>query len=484
MNLGRLPYRIQIPFGLAVAVIIAALLVTATASRLSARSARDASVATVGRAADLLSAQVRPFLAADDTWRVFALLRTTAVLLPGGGQGHSRAAVLDAQGRVFAASEPAKLATGAQLLGQKRVDVTWPAAVDVRQRLVFDHAGLFALLDPIRSEDGELQGFVYVEVDPDVFAPDWAALSRPALIGTALAALLLVPIGWWIGREMTKPVVQMAKYIEGMSVQGVASVDDVPRMRDRELGRISDALHGLASEMRERRDAEHRALSAQRMAALGRLTGAVAHEINNPLGGLLNAMQTLRLHGDNEQARLKTVDLLERGLQQIRSTVAALVPQARVEDRPLEGNDLADVVTLVLPVAARRNVEIRTGLDLRAPMRVPSGVFRQVMLNLLQNAIKAAGEGGAVHATLTATSDQVRLNVTNTGERLTQSGLEAVIAAEQGNDPRGFGLWVCREMATQFGGGFHVVDSPAAATELTIWIPNGRDDAITTVDRG
>lgn len=482
MNIRRLPYRLQIPLGLAVAVVIAALLVTATASRLSARSAREASVATVGRATDLLAAQVRPFLAADDTWRVFALLRNTAVLLPGGGQGDSRAAVLDAQGRVFAASEPGKLATGEQLLGRKRGTVTWPSAPQVHQRLLFDHQGLFALVDPIRSDDGELQGFVYVEVDPIVFAPDWSALSRPAMIGTLLAVLLLVPVGWWIGRSMTKPVVQMAKFIEAMGEQPGEALPAVPPSRDRELGRISRALQGLATAMREQREAEERALAAQRMAAVGRLTAAVAHEINNPLGGLLNAAQTLRVHGANEQVRASTVDLLERGLQQIRGTVAALLPQARVEDRLLEANDLGDVVTLVLPAAARRHVDIRSSLELRAKPLVPAGVFRQVMLNLLQNAVKAAGENGAVHATLQSSSEEVRFTVSNSGERLTADGLQAVLDAERGNDPRGFGLWVCREVATQFGGGLEAVNPATCATELTLWIPNETKNAVAPVD--
>jgi signal transduction histidine kinase len=482
LNIRRLPYRLQIPLGLAVAVVIAALLVTVTASRLSAHTAREASMATVGRATDLLAAQVRPFLAADDTWRVFALLRNTAVLLPGGGQGHSRAAVLDAQGRVFAASEPEKLATGAPLLGQKRGTVTWPAATEVHQRLLVDDQGLFALVDPIRSEDGQLQGFVYAEVEPVVFEPDWSALSRPALIGTALAVLLLVPVGWWIGRSMTKPVVQMANYIEAMGEQPGEALQAVPPSRDRELGRISRALQRLTTALRERREAEERALSAQRMAAVGRLTAAVAHEINNPLGGLLNATQTLRVHGGDEEVRLRTVDLLERGLQQIRGTVAALLPQARVEERLLEGNDLGDVVTLLLPIAARRQVEIRSSLDLRAKPAVPSGVFRQVMLNLLQNAVKAAGEKGTVHASLQASAEEVRFTVSNTGERLTAEGLQAALAAERGNDPRGFGLWVCREVATQFGGGLDVVETAKAATELTLWIPNGPKNAIASVD--
>jgi hypothetical protein len=140
-------------------------------------------VATVGKTAHLISEQVRPFLAADDTWRVFTLLRNTAVLLPGGGQGQSRAAVLDSQGRVFAASEPARLGTEIQLLGRKLEGVLWPAAQDIRKRIIIDHDSVFALLDPIRSEDGEVQGFVFIQIDPEAFAPDWIALSQPALIG-------------------------------------------------------------------------------------------------------------------------------------------------------------------------------------------------------------------------------------------------------------------------------------------------------------
>ena len=46
------------------------------------------------------------------------------------------------------------------------------------------------------------------------------------------------------------------------------------------------------------------------------------------------------------------------------------------------------------------------------------------------------------------------------------------VTAERGNDPRGFGLWVCREIATQYGGGFSVIQSATAATQLKFWIPN------------
>lgn len=480
MILERLPYRLQIPLGLALAVVITALLVTAVAARISARSARLATLATVDRAVALLAAQSRPLLSADDTWGVFALLRNTAALLPGAAAGQARAAVLDAEGHVFAASEPARLGTGSSLLGEAILGQRLPAPSALVERWLRDAGdGALTLVDPIRSEDGQVQGFVYVEVDATAFAPDWAALSQPALIGVALAVIVLVPAGWWLGRRMTRPVARVARFIERIGREDSALLRaEVPRTTDPELARISDAVARLIAEMQVRQQAERRALSAERMAAVGRLTAAVAHEINNPLGGLLTATQTLRLHGAREVTRLQTLNLIERGLQQIRATVAALVPQARIEDRPLELNDLADVVTLVLPLATRRGVEVRSHAEVAATLRVPSAVLRQVMLNLLVNAVKAAGTQGWVNAVLEADQDQVRFDVGNSGERLDADALERSIAAESGNDPRGFGLWVCRELASQFGGGFDVVDSAAAATRLRFWIPNRERDEI------
>jgi two-component system NtrC family sensor kinase len=472
--LSRLPYRVQIPLGLALAVVLGALMVTAVSARFGAQAARIETLATMDRVARLVGAQALPMLDADDTWLVFALLRSTAALLPGAAAGHARVAVLDRRGRVFASSAPARLATERPLLGLAVDGLALPAAEAVvgRQRLVRPDGGS-ALIEPILSEDGARLGFTYIEIEGPVFAPQWVALLRPALVGVALAVLILVPAGWWIGRRMTAPVADVVQVIERIGRADAALLRaQLPRTRDPELGRVSAAVGQLIDALQAREHAERRALSAERMAAVGRITAAVAHEINNPLGGLLTATQTLSVHGASEQTRKRTLDLLRRGLNQIQTTVAALLPQARVEDRALEIEDFTDVVTLAQPHLAYRAVQLTTQVDVESALRVPSAVLRQVMLNMLLNAVSAAGEPGHVHAALRADAERLEFSVAHAGQVLTRNALELIVAAESGDDPRGFGLWVCREIATQYGGGFDVDNRDGQGTRLVFWMPN------------
>lgn len=476
--LSRLPYHIQIPLVLVLVVTLSVLLVSVVAAQIAARNARMEIVSTVQRVVNVLVAQGKPLLAQDDTWRAYTLLRNTAALLPQTGKGQSRAALLDAQGRFLAGSDPLRLPTGEQALGVLINGRLLPTVIAANlPRTLSTPDGGMALIEPIRSDDNQTIGFVFAEVDSAAFAPDWTALSTPALIGAFLAIIVLVPLGWLLGRRMARPIAQTANCIAQIGHTDAAQLQLLlPQVNDPELDRIAGAVRQLLAEVSARQANAVRALSAERLAAVGRITAAVAHEINNPLAGLITATHTLRLHGDAPKARNQSLELIERGLQQIRTMTTALLPQARVEDRCMTLDDMDDVLTLARTTAALHFVTLTSSLEQQADLSVPSTVFRQVMLNLLLNAIRAAGQSGQVHACLRIESNKVEFMLSNTGRHFSDERLQKRLLTDDGNDPNGFGLWICHEFAVRYGGGFHAamaIDVPAPFTTcLSFWLPN------------
>lgn len=476
--LPRFPYRIQIPLVLALAVTLSVLLVSAVTAQIAARNARLEIVSTVQRVVDLLVAQGKPLLAQDDTWRAYTLLRNTAALLPQTSKGQSRAALLDVQGRFLAGSDPSRLPTGDQALGVLINGRLLPTVSDAsRPRILTTPDGGMTLIEPIRSADNQIIGFVFAEVDAAAFAPDWATLSTPSLIGAALAILVLVPLGWWLGRRMARPIAQTADCIAQIGHTDAEQLQLLlPQVKDPELMHIAGAVRQLLKETSARQANAQRALSAERLAAVGRITAAVAHEINNPLAGLIMATRTLRLHGDQPEARNRSLDLIERGLQQVRTITMALLPQARVEDRCMTPGDFDDMLTLARASAAQQMVTITSATHEQADLYVPSTVFRQVMLNLLLNAIRAAGQSGQVHARLSIETHKVSFVLANTGQHFSNERLQKRLMTNDGNDPHGFGLWICHEFAVRFGGGFSAEQAadipPPFTTCLNFWLPN------------
>ncbi|MCO4087943.1 MAG: sensor histidine kinase [Limnohabitans sp.] len=482
--LNRLPYRLQIPLGLSLAVLVTAMLVTALLAKVILNTAERETIERINRASTLIVSQSRSLIAAEDIWRTFTLLRGTNALLPGADDDMAHAVVLDSAGHVFASSNPTGHAIGQKILGTIQYSMNVPETSQVNDRIsIYEPQHGMIVTEPIRSEDGQILGYVYIEVDTAVFVPAWMNLLRFAVLGAALTAFFLLPVGWYFGRKMAKPVAEVVHVIEQIGKHPPNTLRKlIPRNANPELAKIGQAVLQLLDETETRHKAQARAFSSQRLAAVGRITAVVAHEINNPLAGLLTATQTLRLHGSSLDIRQKTIELIERGLLQISSTVNALIPQARKEVRSLVFEDLADMTTLVQSTAERFTVQVHVDHDIQQPLKVAAASMRQVMLNLLLNAIKASHAGGLVLATLRSNAHLVRFEVSNTGRRLTQAHLDAAISTESENDPHGFGLWVCHQIAIQCNGSLILDLSEQDQTRLIFQVPNQETHEPTLVD--
>ncbi|TAD90219.1 MAG: sensor histidine kinase [Alphaproteobacteria bacterium] len=165
----------------------------------------------------------------------------------------------------------------------------------------------------------------------------------------------------------------------------------------RTLQPVFIAFNAMVEGLRERERLKADIADRTKTAALGRLAATIAHEVRNPLGGLATAVTTLRKFGDRPDVRQESLEFLDRGIQSIDALVTRTLNLYRPEEeRRLGPEDLRDLCLLVAPAATKREVTVEPAIDLPVAVDVAASGVRQVLLNLLLNAVAATPPGGQV----------------------------------------------------------------------------------------
>jgi signal transduction histidine kinase len=254
-----------------------------------------------------------------------------------------------------------------------------------------------------------------------------------------------------------------------------------------ELGRLFQVYDQMQRELAEKDSLERQMMKSERLASLGRLTASIAHEINNPLGGLLTAVDTVKRHAAPDPVLERMLPLLERGLNQIKDIVGALLVEAKAKGRALTGQDIEDVQTLLIQEAKKRGVEwvwhnsVKPG---SGELPLPATLVRQVLINLVLNAVQAAGSVGqisgqscghvSVHAALA--EGHLVLEVKNDGRGISPELMEHLFEPFSGQNEsgQGLGLWVTHQIVQQLQGDI-IVNSDTGQTRFCVTLPLGEE---------
>ncbi|WP_310450386.1 sensor histidine kinase [Sulfuritalea sp.] len=481
--LFNLSFRYKIPLWGSLLIVTATLAVSAALMAQAYDDLRidlESSSASLGRTLSktLFSAMIQ-----QEVWQAFAIIRAPLHEKPGDNPFQPEMILaLDQQQRVFVSSHPkaVPMLTDLHQLGDEFASLAQriAASPDPDAPIVtYSGAQRIYVGVPV-AEEGARLGTLVVINSKDVFLPRFRAIAwRSALIGLLVLAVLL-PINWYWGQRTVVPLVHLARGIGAVAHRVPPELPlETYAYRD-ELGQLFEAYGLMVKALQERVLLEQEVIRSERLAMAGKLSAGVAHEINNPLGGMLVALANFkRRYGDDERAQ-KTVAILERGLTQIRETVSAMLVDAKVKGRNLAPHDLEDVRLLLTGEALHETVAIDIECSLTEPVALPATQVRQILMNLLLNAIHASPSSTKVSCRVYCADGQLRIETSNAGKAINADLMDHLFEpfASDKDEGHGLGLWVTYQIVTQLGGQIAAA-SQDGLTQFRVTLPIGESHA-------
>lgn len=329
----------------------------------------------------------------------------------------------------------------------------WGEPGSETQVIELDDVDKIFVLTPIVEESAHVGTLIQVFSKKVLLLRFLESADRAAMMA-GLVLTILLPINWYWGQRTAEPLVRLTASMESL---GRGEAQPLPPgiydYRD-EFGRLFETYNRTAGQLREKASLEKQMVQSERLAAIGRLTAGIAHEINNPLAGMLTAIDTLKQRPDLDPKVARTVGLIERGLGQIADTVRALLVEAKVSSRSLGPRDIEDVRTLLHAEITRKRLKFEWAVQINEIIPLPAGLIRQVLINLTLNAIQAAPDEGCVCVHIENDLAGLCIDVRNDGEPLSPEKLQHLFEpfASTKASGHGLGLWVTYQMVRQLGG--------------------------------
>jgi signal transduction histidine kinase len=301
------------------------------------------------------------------------------------------------------------------------------------------------------------------------------ALLTIALLMAGFAIILL------LSRRFISPITQLANTME--RARGDYLDLRVEVKGHDELAVLGERFNAMIERIKqaneELKKTHEKLVQSEKLASVGILAAGVAHEINNPLGGIFNCLQMLKQNGDNPELRTKYLDLTNEGLDKIENTVSKLLWMSRkAEHSPADMNirNSVDSVYSFLEYKMRKaRIAFRNEVpdDLRFIFDVHD--FQQLLLNLFINAIHAMKDGGFLEVRGFRDDEKVTIEVVDSGCGIETENIGKIFdpffTTKPTGEGTGLGLWLTYEIIRNYNGEISVESEPGKGSRFIMRFP-------------
>ncbi len=526
--LDSIPWRERLStqlLGVAAALVLAAVAAFAVVEMAIARQRLAGVTDSTTLLSETISASIRHSMMKDERAEAYAIIDNI------GRQGQiDHVRLFNKEGRITFSTVPGergklvdKRAEGCRSCHEENESLTVP--VDALRARIYEgrHGRVLSMVTPFRSgpdcttsachahpRERSVVGVLDVGVSLEPLDRDLVAFRRVSLLVTALLALLLGAVFWYVAKHrVVRPVEALVQatrrvahdeleteiHIDARGELGLlaASFNEMIRALRQVEGELQ-ALNGRLEAKVEERTGELRAAQAtlvrtEKLSSLGKLSASIAHEINNPLAGILTfaklMIRTIE-HGPVGEAERRTLvrqlALVQRETERCTAIVRNLLDFAR--ERPLQLKDVdvnhvvEEVFSLVSNQTAMLGVESSKDLAPVPKVEADFGQLRQAFLNIVINAVEAMGKGGHLRVSTRPLPEQGAMEVVfqDDGPGISPELMQQIFdpfftTKEKGT---GLGLSVVYGIVERHKGRVSVESEPGKGTRFTIWLPAAR----------
>ena len=332
-----------------------------------------------------------------------------------------------------------------------------------------------------------------------------ASLRRSTLFFAGLGVLALAAtVGLFVRGYVIHPLGQVVRATERIA-RGDLDMR-VPVGRNDEIGVLATSFNAMTESLRQARgelrdlndslerqvnerttalrNAQAQLIQSEKMSSLGKLAASVAHEINNPLAGILTYAKLLvRLHEEGEltekvrESCTRNLRLVQRETERCSAIVRNLLDFARQRTPTLKDLDLSAVVEEALSLLSHRlmmqNVVLEKHLSPLPMVKADFGQMRQAFVNIALNACEAMNAGGRLRVTSREAGSMVEVEFADTGPGIAPEHLSHILdpfftTKEKGT---GLGLSVVDGLIDRHGGTLEVRSQVGQGTTVIIRLP-------------
>ena len=417
----------------------------------------------------------------NDYWGLYKAVRSAFREDPAGMDRQDQVLsvmILDPRGRVLAHSDPSSQPIGsavAPLEGAGIESIEEALRLDAPRIFSYPEAsGFVDAAVPLFSDEKRV-GLVLLRLSTAEIRESNFEMAIMVLAVTLVLVILGSALGIGISLSLMRPLRRLSDEMRRLSKSSDLKAAPIPVSSDDELGKLTTTFNDMVAEIAGKRALEEEIAISNKLTALGRVAAGVAHEINNPLAGMLSCIDTLKKHREQEGLIDRYLPLLQSGLERISRIVQGLLVEVRVthEFDPCGPECLDELRPLLDAEIGSRPLNIVWENRLSPPTLINRTPTQQILYNLLKNAVEAMPDGGTVRFQAYDGDNGILIEVNDDGPGIPEDEREQLFDPFFTTKPNGtgLGLWVVYNTVERLRGVIRVESQIGKGTLFRVFLP-------------